>query len=151
MHKYWNLKYKEIVEDSRRLQLSEYNKGIRQIEKGKEKSPFLMSCNGHFGGVYSGPIRLDYDMENKQCILAYKLGARRLEYPIDVIKKETHNKGFRYYWLCPHCKRPIRTLYKAVNNDLFLCRKCSNLIYWAQKKHNKTEDKLIKMYGRNFC
>lgn len=151
MYKYWDLKYKEIVEESKRLQLSNFNKGLHQIENGETKIPLLMCAHWSYTSGQSGSFKISFDKDRQKCNLEYKLGRRLIYYAIDVIKKPTHNRGFRYFWLCPHCNRPIRTLYKAINNDLFLCRKCSNLIYWEQKTHSKAMDKLIKIYGKDFC
>jgi hypothetical protein len=65
--------------------------------------------------------------------------------PLILINSSTDlGGGIRYWIVCPGCSRRAAKLYEPWEMAEYKCRSCHNLIYRAQKEHDKRVDRLLK-------
>ncbi len=103
---YWKKKghvSKKLVENCRALDIT---KAYLEV---MAKAP-IPNCD---------PWRLEIQIGNALCYA-------------DVTKTKCNFGGYRYWFLCPICRKRAKKLY--FNADYFLCRKCLNLSYSSQRK-----------------
>lgn len=62
-----------------------------------------------------------------------------------------HFGGTRYWFICPHCKRRVGTLYSPRLERYFKCRHCHNLTYKSAQTHDSrvksAENLILNMEG----
>ena len=85
------------------------------------------------GEEKTGWIR--YSMFQDRMILDYKIRINggdweEVKETVRFEETECHYGNIRKWFLCPHCGRRVAVLYGS--QKLFLCRKCSNLVYGSQ-------------------
>jgi len=128
-------KHKELVENS--LKIS--NKSLSLLYKLMEQKGVQEQEGYTTAGHLS--ILINFNIFNMFITLNYSYKDKKYSYIIPIQKVNTNNKGYKLYYTCPKCLKRVGKLYKAPSKEYFMCRKCSNLIYYAQKVHNKTMDK----------
>ena len=59
-----------------------------------------------------------------------------LEQNINITSTKCHFGNERLWFICPSCSKRVGILYKPMEEDLLLCRKCHNLQY-SKSRFNK--------------
>jgi len=102
------------------------------VEKLQTKGVKLISLKENLDSTTStGKLMLYYQIANTK---------QPVKTCIDIMKQLCNYGNYRYYFACPDCGEKVYNLYKPYSEVRFACRKCHNLTYRQQKKHNKSDD-----------
>ena len=134
----WSYSDKDCVEDSLKLP-AKYIKDCVKHPNSSNTITWTWQRSGNTSKIdiiYKpelGAIKFDYIMTKSQ---------EKLKYHASIIRQDCNYGNERYYFECPNknCRSKVYTLYKAPSSKYFLCRKCQNLTYDEQKRHNKRMD-----------
>jgi hypothetical protein len=125
--RYYRFKNRETTEETKRIDI----RWLRKQGFLKPNSGGTLSWD--CGGEPSGWIR--YSMFDNRMELRYRIRLnggdwQDVNQTVWFDETECNYGGCRKWFICPHCGRRVALLYGA--QRLFLCRKCSDLVYASQ-------------------
>ena len=88
-------------------------------------------------------VSIMYKPEDDNLVFYYHLPSRYepVKKHVEIIRQPCNYGNDRLYFACPYCEAKVYTLYKPYPEASFACRKCHDLTYRKQKKHNKTDNR----------
>lgn len=91
--------------------------------------------------------RPDYDF--KLVVTVLRDGVKAFEEDIFVGKTITRYGGYRLWFWCSGCHRKTARMFLPPGANRLRCRKCHNLTYRSQKKHESPEEKFYRRFTRS--
>jgi hypothetical protein len=88
-----------------------------------------VECETHIGGPWNDWVRLKYEMRD------YWTGEPlKIDDKVYLAPSRPHFGGLRWWFLCPHLNRRVRTLYLPRSGRHFLSRHAYELAYGSQRE-----------------
>jgi hypothetical protein len=86
-----------------------------------------------------GFMRLAYDYSPSAAMFVPPGQIQHHDYKILIVSTRPRFGGYRYWMICPECKKRIGVLYLPPGEHRFLCRHCYNLRYESQMEYEPVD------------
>ena len=136
-------KYEYTVEDCLSIDISIMFRGKNVGPGWRSSGTLYWTVDGYRLGLISYDTCLS--LKSPHMYLHYNWMPNKNSQSVFLTSTHPNYGGFRYWFLCPSCRRRVRKLYLTLCSKYFLCRHCQNLTYTSCRMSHEL-DTIIKRF-----